>query len=106
MRPLQKVGEDLSDPTPFLLPRRTTMEKNVGGYDRIGRLVVGMVLLIVGIAGIAVGSAVNLAVGPIPQTVAAAILLLVGAILVVTGYLQQCPINSQLGINTLGGGRQ
>ena len=83
------------------------MEKNVGGYDRIGRLVVGMLLLIVGIAGFAVGRAGELlAVGPIPQEVAAAIILLVGAILVVTGYLQQCPINRQLGINTLAGGRQ
>ena len=82
------------------------MEQNVGGYDRIGRLVVGMILLIVGIAGFAVGSAVSLAVGPIPQAVAAGIVLLVGAVLVVTGYLQQCPINRQLGIDTLRGGHQ
>ena len=79
------------------------MEKNVGGYDRIARLVAGMGLLVVGIAGFAVGSAggVSLAVGPIPQAAAAAILLLVGATLVVTGYLQQCPISGQLGIDTV-----
>lgn len=76
------------------------MEKNVGGYDRIARLVIGMVLLIVGIGGLAVARSVPLAVGPVPQTVAAIILLLVGAILIVTGYLQQCPIHRQLGINT------
>lgn len=82
------------------------MEQNVGGYDRIARLAGGMVLLVVGIGGFAVGSAggVTLAVGPLPQTVAAAILLLAGAVLVVTGYLQQCPINGRLGVDTLGGG--
>jgi hypothetical protein len=74
------------------------MDKNVGGYDRIGRLVIGAILLIVGIAGYA--GVVGVAVGPVPQALMALILALIGVILLVTGYTQKCIINRVLGMNT------
>lgn len=74
------------------------MEKNVGGYDRTGRFIIGAILVLAGIVGYA--GMVRLAVGPIPQALMSLILVLIGAILLVTGYMQKCPINSVLGMNT------
>jgi hypothetical protein len=74
------------------------MNKNVGGYDRIGRFVVGAVLLVGGVAGYA--GLLRIAVGPVPQALLALVLVLIGAVLLVTGYTQKCPINSVLGMNT------
>jgi len=74
------------------------MNKNVGGYDRIGRFVVGAVLLVAGAIGYA--GMVRVAVGPVPQALMALILVLIGAVLLVTGYTQKCPINGVLGMNT------
>lgn len=74
------------------------MEKNVGGFDRIARLVVGPVLLVAGIAGYA--GWLGLAVGPVPQALAAVIAFLIGAVLVVTGAVQTCPMNRLVGIDT------
>lgn len=74
------------------------MDKNVGGYDRVGRLVIGAVLLVAGIVGYA--GMVQLAVGPVPRAVMALILVLIGTILLVTGYTQKCLLNGVLGINT------
>jgi hypothetical protein len=74
------------------------MDKNVGGYDRVGRLVIGGVLLVAGIAGYA--GMLRVAVGPFPQGLLALVLVLIGAILLVTGYIQKCPIHSVLGMNT------
>lgn len=74
------------------------MQKNVGGMDRIARLVLGPVLVVVGVAGYA--GMVALAVGPVPQALASVLVFLVGAILAVTGYVQVCPINRVLGLNT------
>ena len=75
------------------------MEKNVGGYDRLGRFVIGSILVIAGIAGYA--GMLRVAVGPLQQALTAVILVLIGAILLVTGFTQKCPINSALGVNTL-----
>lgn len=74
------------------------MEKNVGGLDRTARLIVGPILLLAGIAGYA--GLLVLAVGPIPQALASVIVFLVGAILTVTGYVQKCPLNRLVGLNT------
>lgn len=74
------------------------MERNVGGNDRIARLVGGVVLLALGILGY-VGSA-TLAVGPIPQALGSTIVALAGLILLVTGLTSRCAINSLLGRNT------
>jgi uncharacterized membrane protein YkgB len=73
------------------------MEKNVGGYDRIARLVVGPILAIVGTAGLF--GFVTIAAGTLGVALAA-IALLVGLVFVVTGLTQKCPLNSVLGFNT------
>ena len=87
-----------SDTSPRTELVNANMEKNVGGYDRIGRFVVGALLVVGGIAGYA--GMLRLAIGPVPQALMALILVLIGVILVVTGYTQKCPINSVLKINT------
>jgi hypothetical protein len=81
-----------------MLSGEIPMNKNVGGYDRIGRFVVGAVLLVGGVAGYA--GLFRIAVGPVPQALMALVLVLIGAVLLVTGYTQKCPINSVLGMNT------
>nr|WP_254830508.1 DUF2892 domain-containing protein [Haloglomus salinum] len=74
-----------------------TMEKNVGGYDRIARLVVGPILLIVGVA--VLGGFLSIASGT-TATAIGVVAALVGAILLVTGATQTCPLNSILGVDT------
>jgi hypothetical protein len=74
------------------------MNENVGGYDRIGRLVIGAVLLVAGVAGYA--GLLRVAVGPVPQALLALVLVLLGTVLLVTGYTRKCPINRVLGLNT------
>jgi hypothetical protein len=74
------------------------METNVGGYDRTGRFIVGTILVGVGVVGYA--GLLRVAVGPVPQALMALILVLIGAVLLVTGLTQKCPINSVLGVNT------
>ena len=74
------------------------MEKNVGGYDRIGRFVIGAILVVVGVAGYA--GAIPVAVGPATQALTAIVLAVIGAVLLITGYTQQCVINRVLGVNT------
>ncbi|WP_254831907.1 YgaP family membrane protein [Haloglomus salinum] len=73
------------------------MDKNVGGYDRIARLVLGPVLAILGTA--ALFGFVTLAAGTLGLALAA-IALLVGLVLVVTGLAQKCPLNRVLGLDT------
>jgi hypothetical protein len=74
------------------------MDRNVGGYDRLGRFVIGAVLVIAGIGGYA--GMLRVAVGPLPQALTAVVLVLIGGILLVTGYTRKCPINSVIGLNT------
>lgn len=74
------------------------MKKNVGGVDRIARLLLGSILLLAGIAGYA--GLLVLAVGPLPQVLTSVVIFVVGAILLVTGVVQICPINRLLGIDT------
>lgn len=74
------------------------MHVNVGGYDRIARLVLGPLLFVVGIAGYA--GLVPLAVGPVPQALVSLLLVLVGLILAVTGAVRRCPLNAAVGLNT------
>ena len=63
------------------------MKPNVGGMDRIGRIVIGVVLLIIGLAA---------PIGAVWQIVA----LVVAAIALVTAFVRFCPANYLLGINT------
>jgi hypothetical protein len=63
------------------------MKCNVGGVDRTGRIVIGIVLLLVGLfAGL----------GAVWQVV----VLILAAIALVTAIIRFCPLNALLGINT------
>ena len=63
------------------------MKCNVGGIDRSGRIVIGIVLLIVGIA--------------VPlEMVWRITALVIAAIALVTGVVRFCPANAIFGINT------
>lgn len=70
------------------------MEQTVGASDRTVRLLLGAVLAIVGIAEFAVGLSLGTAIG--------AVVLVIGLVLFVTGYLRICPAYSILGTDTLG----
>lgn len=74
------------------------MKKNVGGMDRTARLVVGPLLVLAGIAGYA--GMLALAVGPFPQALTSVAVFLVGAILLITGLVQRCPLSRILGLDT------
>jgi uncharacterized membrane protein HdeD (DUF308 family) len=72
------------------------MERNVGGTDRYMRLVLGALLLAVGVWTLAAGTAGESTL----MTVLTALVIVIGAVFLVTGAVQQCPINAALGINT------
>ena len=63
------------------------MKKNVGQTDRMIRIVVGVALLILRFAGILTGTM-------------GVIAIVVGIILIATGFLNFCPIWAVLKINT------
>ncbi|MBS4098813.1 MAG: DUF2892 domain-containing protein [Sulfuricella sp.] len=64
------------------------MKCNVGGIDRVGRIVVGIVLLLVGI------------LMPSLETTVRIIILAVAAIALITAVVRFCPANGLLGIDT------
>lgn len=67
------------------------MDKNVGGIDRNGRIVLGILLAIAGVAGLAeIWAGVTIG----------AIALVVGLVLLVTGTTQKCVVNEVAGIDT------
>lgn len=74
------------------------MKKNVGGTDRMARLVLGPVLIVAGIAGYA--GLLPLAVGPLPQALTAVIVFVLGAILFATGLARRCLLNRLVGLDT------
>lgn len=76
----------------YIVPLGATMDTNVGGFDRYGRIAIGLILAIVGIAAIAGYVDVDAIIGGVA--------LVVGAVLLVTGATQKCPINSIIGIDT------
>lgn len=63
------------------------MKCNVGGVDRTGRIVIGIVLLVVGLAA------------PLEMTWRI-VALVVAAIALVTAVVRFCPANAIFGINT------
>ncbi len=65
------------------------MKCNVGGIDRITRIVAGIVLLVVGLVA---------PIGATWQIVA----LVVAAIALVTAFVRFCPVNAMFGINSCG----
>ncbi|MFK5603564.1 YgaP family membrane protein [Haloferax volcanii] len=76
------------------------MEKNVGGYDRIARAILGPVLIVVGAASLA--GFLTIAAGTLGLVIAVAALL-VGAVLATTAVTQKCPLNDLLGVDTYEG---
>lgn len=68
------------------------MDTNVGGFDRLARLAVGILLAAAGIAALADVLEFGTAVG--------AVALVVGLVLVATGALQSCPMYQLVGIDT------
>lgn len=66
------------------------MKCNVGGIDRTGRIVIGIVLLVVGL------------VAPIEMAWRVAALV-IAAIALVTAVVRFCPANAIFGINTCEG---
>ncbi|RLM53471.1 DUF2892 domain-containing protein [Halobellus sp. Atlit-31R] len=79
------------------------MKKNVGGYDRTARLVVGPVLGTVSL--VALAGYLSLAVGPLSTGVVAALFGVISLVLIITGVTQQCILNRVLGLNTYETGR-
>ncbi len=74
------------------------MEKNVGGSERTARVLVGAILMAGGIA--AYTGSLKVASSIAPQALTSLLILLVGVILLATGLVQSCPVNSLLGRNT------
>lgn len=72
------------------------MTENVGGYDRIGRFIVGPALIIVAVAAFA-------GVGPIAEgsIVAPIVALLIGGVITYTAVVRYCRFNGFLGIDTV-----
>ncbi|MBZ6495688.1 YgaP family membrane protein [Natrinema longum] len=62
------------------------MDKNVGGYDRLGRFVLAAVLLVVGYRN--------------RNRTAGTLLFIAGSDLFATAVIQRCPVNAVLGIDT------
>jgi hypothetical protein len=71
------------------------MKKNVGGFDRVWRLVGGAILALIGAAAL-VGV---VSIGVVP----AAVMVVLGGVFFTTGVVQKCIINRFLGINTTHG---
>ncbi|MDO9064315.1 MAG: DUF2892 domain-containing protein [Sulfuricella sp.] len=63
------------------------MKCNVGGIDRTGRIAIGIVLLVVGLAA------------PLDM-IWRIVALVIAAIALLTGIVRFCPANAILGINT------
>ncbi|MFB6079737.1 MAG: DUF2892 domain-containing protein [Haloferacaceae archaeon] len=76
------------------------MQRNVGGSDRLVRLVVGSVALVVGAASL--GGLVTFAAGA-PGVAAGVILVPVGGVLTITALTRTCLLYTVLGIDTYGG---
>lgn len=68
------------------------MEANVGNVDRYLRLVSGAVGIVIGLAGLLELLAL--------ETAVSVVFLIVGAILIATGYTRQCLLYRPLGIDT------
>ncbi len=66
------------------------MRCNVGGIDRTGRIVAGIVLLVIGL------------VAPIEMTLRI-VALVIAAIALVTAIVRFCPANALFGVNTCEG---
>jgi len=68
------------------------MNKNVGGLDQTGRIIIAVIAGIAGIAALTGYWRAGAVVGGVA--------LVIGAILLVTGTTQKCPINEAIGVDT------
>lgn len=73
-------------------------QENVGGLDRVARLVVGPVLLACGLA--ALGGRLTLGLDEMRQLVGGGIGVVLGVGFAVTGVTRRCPVNRALGVDT------
>lgn len=71
------------------------MKTNVGEFDRIARVVLGLVLVGVGVAGYADYLSLGLGI--------AVVAAVVGLVLIVTAATRSCPIFAVLGIDSVRG---
>lgn len=74
------------------------MDKNVGGFDRTWRIVVGPLLIVVGLAVFA--GLLSLGSGTLMGLIVPALLVVFGAVFTWTAQTQQCPVNQAIGRNT------
>lgn len=74
------------------------MDKNVGGFDRTWRTVVGPLLIVVGLAVFA--GLFSLGSGTLMALVVPVLLIVFGAVFTWTAQTQQCPVNQAIGRNT------
>lgn len=74
------------------------MKKNVGGRDRVFRLVIGGVLLLTGLYGYT--GAIPLASVYLPQALTAIVLVIIGLALLLTAATRRCMVNKLLDRNT------
>ncbi|WP_408960048.1 DUF2892 domain-containing protein [Natrinema sp. 74] len=66
------------------------MDRNVGGFDRIGRVVVAAALLLLGYRN--------------RDRTLGTLAFIAGSDLLATAVIQRCPVNALLGVNTCGNG--
>jgi hypothetical protein len=74
------------------------VNKNVGGLDRTARIVLGVLLLLAGVASYAGFFAV--AVGPVPQALASLLVVFVGLVVLGTGLTRTCLVYKLLNVDT------
>jgi hypothetical protein len=73
------------------------MQKNVGGYDRSARFVLGPMLILAGVAAFA--GLITLSGGTLGLVLTGAAFV-VGSVLTITATTQKCPLNAAIGMNT------
>ncbi|MFB6166633.1 MAG: DUF2892 domain-containing protein [Candidatus Nanohaloarchaea archaeon] len=74
------------------------MEENIGDLDKKIRLFLGALFVVLGFAGFAGYESIVFRI--LPQTLGAALMILVGAVLLATGYTSKCPLYQALGLDT------
>lgn len=74
------------------------MDINVGEYDGYVRIFLGTLLAAAGITGYV--GVIRVAFGPLPQALNSVVLVLIGAVLLLTGFRKKCLIYELLGIDT------
>lgn len=74
------------------------MDKNVGGFDRTWRIVVGPLLIVVGLAVLT--GLFSMGDGLLLGVLVPVLLLVFGAVFTWTAKTQQCPVNHAAGRNT------